>query len=164
MVLQEIIDKERPRSRGPFHDPVTSPFDRIIVGDAFRINPKFLAGYRITHVINCADPSLKVLNYYPDRYECIDAIDSEDINIFDTWYPKFKETLDRFLRSPNCINVYVHCHAGMNRSASLAAAYVVKTFRVPVDRCVERMVRQRPCVLTNRAFVQQLEDFAKKDE
>lgn len=164
MGLQDILDSQRQRSRGPFYDPVTSPFDRIIVGDAFRINEKFLQAFNITHIINCADPSMRNLNYKPDRYVCINAIDSEDVNIIETWYPAFKEALDTFLRSPYCLNVYVHCQAGMNRSASLAAAYVTKTFRVPIEQCIERMARQRPCVLTNRAFVKQLEEFAKKDD
>lgn len=164
MGLQQILDKQRPRSRGPFYDSVTSPFDRIIVGDAFRISERFFSAYKISHVINCADPSMKVLNYKSDRYACINAIDSEDVNIIETWYPLFKETLDRFLRSPYCLNVYVHCQAGMNRSACLAAAYVVKTFRVPVDQCIYRMARQRPCILTNKEFVKQLEEFAKKDD
>ena len=58
--------------------------------------------------------------------------------------------------------MYVHCQAGMNRSAALAAGYIVRKFGVPVEKVVQTMASQRPCVLTNRAFQKQLFEFAKK--
>lgn len=160
MDLNLIISNERTRSRGWEYDPITIPFPRIILGDAFRLNEDFAKTYRITHVVNCASPAFKKLDLPSERYECIDAIDSYTVNIFD-WYPKFKETMDRFLRDPKCLNVYVHCQAGINRSAFLTIAYIVKTFRVPLDRCIEKLVRQRPCALSNDVFLKQLVDFCK---
>jgi hypothetical protein len=161
MSLEEIISRERPRSRGPYYDPNANPFPRIIVGDYSRLTKDFVNVFRITHIINCAGPELNRKDLVRSgNIECINSIDSETVNIFD-WYPKFKETIDRYLRDPSCINVYVHCQAGMNRSAFLTAAYIIKTFRVPIDRCIEKMVRQRPCVFGNSTFLKQLVEFCK---
>ena len=161
MELAEIISRERVRSRGPYHDPNATPFSRIIIGDYVRLTKDFVNVFRITHIINCAGPEINRKDLVPVKnFECMDAIDSETVNIFD-WYPKFKEAMDRFLRDPFCVNVYVHCLAGMNRSAFLTAAYIVKTFRVPIDRCIEKMVRQRPCMFANPTFLKQLVEFCK---
>lgn len=162
--LEEILSRERPRSRGPFQDPNATPFSRIIVGDFFRLNDTFIDVFRITHVINCAGPKFNRVLVPIGNFVTIDAIDSVSVQLFDTWYPKFKEAMDRFLRDPTCKNIYVHCQAGMNRSVFLTVAYIVKTFGVPLDRCVEKTVRQRPCVMTNPAFLNQLKDFVKKSE
>ena len=153
--INEILYRERCRTRGPYYDPVAMPFHRIVIGDSNRLNEEFVRTFRITHIINCAGPELDKKIVKPQNYECIDAVDSLSVNILD-WYPKFKEALDRFLRDPTCLNVYVHCQAGMNRSVALTVAYIVRVFRVPLEKCVEKIVRQRPCVLTNSAFVEQL--------
>lgn len=161
MELAEIISRERVRSRGPYHDPNANPFSRIIVGDYQRLNKEFVDVFRITHIINCAGPEFNKTHLVNSKnFECIDSIDSDTVNIFD-WYSKFKEAMDRFLRDPFCTNVYVHCQAGMNRSAFLTAAYIIKTFRVPIDKCIDKMVKQRPCVFANSSFLKQLVEFCK---
>jgi protein-tyrosine phosphatase len=48
----------------------------------------------------------------------------------------------------------------MNRSATLAAAYVVKRFGVPLSNVIENMGKQRPCIMTNPSFQRQLAEFA----
>jgi protein-tyrosine phosphatase len=78
------------------------------------------------------------------------------------YYPTFEKVMDMFLREPTCMCVYVHCVAGMNRSATLLAAYLHKRFGIPMEKVVEVMAKQRPCVLTNPSFVEQLEEFARK--
>uniref|UniRef100_A0A6C0I776 Protein-serine/threonine phosphatase n=1 Tax=viral metagenome TaxID=1070528 RepID=A0A6C0I776_9ZZZZ len=157
------LHMRRRRSRGFIHDPVANPFPRIWVGNGSRLTPDFMKAFSITHIINCADdgacPS-HVKTSVP--YTCLEAIDSVQVHIFNTWYAKFKETMDAYLQDPLCRGVYVHCQAGMNRSAFLAAAYVIKTFRIPFAECIVRMVSQRPCVMTNPAFQAQLIDFVKR--
>jgi hypothetical protein len=160
--IGEILSKYRSRTRGPFADPITTPFSRIIVGDGQRLTYDYMASFGISHVLNCADESACRIELPPDRYTCINAIDSSDVHIYDRWYAEFKETMDKYLRNPECKNVYVHCQAGMNRSAALAAGYIVRKFGVPVEKVVQTMASQRPCVLTNEAFQKQLFDFAKK--
>jgi predicted protein tyrosine phosphatase len=134
---------------------------RILVGPGEILTPKFAQENRVTHVINCAQDIFcpmwwKVSN--PKRYVFLDAIDSEQHNILD-WYPKFEETLQGFLRESLNGVVYVHCHAGMNRSASLALAYVCSKYSLPLPSVVSAVRRQRPCILQNPVFMTQVKQF-----
>ena len=160
--IRQILLKYRLRSMGPFSDPVTVPFSRIIVGDGPRLTHAYMEKHNITHVLNCADKSACKLILPQDRYICLNAIDSINVNIYDGWYDEFKEAMDRYLRNPECKNVYVHCQAGINRSVALTAGYIVRKFGVPLEKLITTMVQQRPCILTNEAFQFQLIEFAKK--
>jgi hypothetical protein len=114
----------------------------------------------ITHVINCASDDA-CPEWFPDRrpekYVCLDAIDSVYANILD-WYPRFESTLRTFLREGTGV-VYVHCHAGMNRSGSLALAYVCKNFHLPLNEVVTATQRQRPVLFQNTVFMNQVKEF-----
>jgi protein-tyrosine phosphatase len=75
-----------------------------------------------------------------------------------TWFPKFEDTMKRFLREGNG-TVYVHCQAGINRSASLALLYVLKNFDVDPQALIHSVRKQRPCMFTNPTFRRQIEEF-----
>ena len=135
---------------------------RILVGPGEMLTPRFVRDNRITHVINCAQdifcPDWWKLRY-PDKYVVLNAIDSHQHNILD-WYPPFEYHLRKFLRDgPLDGVVYVHCQAGMNRSASLALAYVCKNYDLPFDPVVAAVRRQRPCILQNPVFIRQVKEF-----
>ena len=135
---------------------------RILVGPGEILTPTFVARNRITHVINCAQDDFCPAWWRRTRkhnYAVMNAIDSPHHNILD-WYPYFELTLRRFLREGALDGVvYVHCHAGMNRSASLALAYVCKNYSLPFDPVVTAVRRQRPCILQNTVFTTQVKDF-----
>jgi hypothetical protein len=96
-------------------------------------------------------------NRHPEKYLCLYATDSLTTNILD-WYPTFEETLRKFLRHGTGV-VYVHCQAGMNRSGSLALAYVCKNFCLPLDEVVTATRRQRPVLFQNPVFMKQVKEF-----
>lgn len=133
---------------------------RILVGPGAFLTREFIHSNRITHVINCAMPYDSPIWFriaFPKHYECIEAIDSVHHNILD-WYPKFEETMLRFLREGTGI-VYVHCQAGMNRSGSLALTYVCKQFHLDIDEMIVAVRRQRPILLQNSIFMNQVREF-----
>ena len=135
-------------------------YPRILVGAGDMLTPAFVEKYRITHVINCAhnDDSPNWWRIaYPDRYIVLNAVDAVTVNILD-WYPMFEETLHRFLREGSGC-VYVHCQAGMNRSASLALAYSCVCLGMDFHTLVNGVRRQRPCVLKNPVFMDQVLKF-----
>jgi hypothetical protein len=135
-------------------------YPRILVGAGAFLTQRFAAEMNITHVINCADDGACpewFSDRYPERYLCLDAIDSPYVTILD-WYPKFEAKLREFLRSGSGV-VYVHCQAGMNRSGSLALAYVCKNFHLPLDEVVVATQRQRPVLFQNRVFMNQVKEF-----
>lgn len=135
---------------------------RILVGPGEFLTPRFARTHRITHVVNCAQDIFCPdwwKRTYPDKYVALNAIDSVDANILD-WYPAFEAILRTFLRDgPLDGVIYVHCHAGMNRSASLALAYVCSHYCLMFDRVVAAVRLQRPCCLQNPIFMNQVRTF-----
>lgn len=133
---------------------------RILVGPGLFLTMSFVKQYGITHVINCAfegDTMKWWREFYPERYKCLNAIDSPNVNILQ-WYPEFERTMHAFLRQGTGV-VYVHCQAGMNRSGSLALAYTAKNMGMDVDGLVASVRRQRPCILQNAVFMNQVKEF-----
>ncbi len=120
----------------------------------------FAYKHNITHVVNCAtdqDSPLWFKTKFPDKYVCLNAIDSVQANILD-WYPAFEAWMQRFLREGSG-TVYVHCQAGMNRSGSLALAYVCKNFGLDLNNVVQATRMQRPILFQNRVFMDQVKQF-----
>jgi len=133
---------------------------RILVGPGAALTPRFVATYKITHVINCAfdedSPGWFRLAYL-DRYACMEAQDTPLHNIL-SWYPLFEAYMKRFLRESHGV-VYVHCQAGMNRSAFLALAYVSKHFSMNPEDMIPILKRQRPCMFQNVVYRNQVKEF-----
>lgn len=150
----------RRNTRGYEKDPFASVYPRIWIGAACQFTPKVAETYQFTHVINCAEPHHAPKFISSDRVVSLSAIDHSDANILH-WYPRFESVLDRFLRDPECRNVYVHCECGINRSAFLVLAYVVDHFGMPFHETAKALIEQRPCALTNPSFWRQVEAFAK---
>ena len=143
-----------------FRCPAAWFYPRILVGPGAFLTQRFVAEQNITHVINCASDDACpewFSDRYSERYVCLDAIDNVYVNIID-WYPKFETKLREFLRAGSGV-VYVHCHAGMNRSGSLALAYVCKNFHLPLEEVVTATRRQRPVLFQNPVFMNQVKEF-----
>ena len=134
---------------------------RILVGPGAILTPRFVRDRGISHVINCAFPG-DCPDWYqrihPDRYVCLYALDSPNHNILD-WYPVFEATMHAFLRAPPGGVVYVHCQAGMNRSAFLALTYVCTRFFLDGEGTLEAVKRQRPCMFQNQVYMGQVLSF-----
>jgi len=155
----------RYNSKGYQRDPPALFHPNILVGAGEMLTPKFSQDWGITHVINCAEeqdsPSwFKLTN--PDKYYCINAVDSLDVNIL-SWYQEFKAVMKQFLQDPTSMKVFVHCQCGINRSAFLAMMYVCEVFKYPLERTEFSVIRQRPCCLTNSSFRQQVFYALSKD-
>jgi hypothetical protein len=135
-------------------------YTRILVGPGSFLTPYFVEKHGITHVINCAHDDFSPVWWrtrFPDRYKLIEAVDNLTVNILD-WYPEFETTLQRYLREGDGV-VYVHCQAGINRSAFLTLAYTVKNLGVDMDELIVSVSRQRPCILKNPVFMNQVREF-----
>jgi len=141
-------------------DPPAFFHSRILVGPGAFLTPNFVKKYDITHVINCAfdeDSPPWWRNDNPTKYKVLNAIDSAKVNILD-WYTEFESTMKEFLREGTGV-VFVHCQAGMNRSGSLALAYTAKNMSMDLDLLVSSVKRQRPCILQNPVFMNQVKEF-----
>ncbi len=119
----------------------------------------FVKQHGISHVINCAwdeDCPEWWRTFFPDKYAVLNAIDSPHVTITD-WYPAFEATLHEFLRSGTGV-VYVHCQAGINRSGFLALLYAVKNLGMELTSLVASVRHQRPCILQNSVFMDQVKE------
>jgi hypothetical protein len=134
-------------------------YPRILLGAGNQLTPLFAVKYRITHVVNCAfadDCPEWWRARHPSRYAELHAIDSPAVRILD-WYPEFENWMKFFLQSSNG-TVYVHCKAGINRSAFLVMAFVCKNSGIDFKTLLNSVRRQRPIVCQNSAFMKQVED------
>jgi hypothetical protein len=154
----EIRRSLRYSSRGYLVDPPALFHPYILVGAGEMLTPAFVKKYEITHVINCAEetdsPSwFKEKN--PDKYYCINAVDSLHANIL-KWYPEFKAILKHYLQDPTSRKIFIHCQCGINRSAFLALMYVCDVFKFPFAGTELSVLKQRPCMMSNTSFRQQV--------
>lgn len=58
--------------------------------------------------------------------------------------------------------VFVHCHAGISRSATICIAYIMKTMQWDLSRAYEFVKQKRPRISPNLHFMGQLLEFQKQ--
>jgi len=162
---RSILASLRYHSKGYRDDPPALIHPNILVGAGEMLTPAFVKKHEITHVINCAqevDSPSWFKERYPEKYYCVDAIDSHHVNIL-KWYPNFKAILKIFLQATDSKKIFVHCQCGINRSIFLALMYVCQEFKFPFEKTEFAVLRQRPCAMTNIKFRQQVFDALSKD-
>jgi protein-tyrosine phosphatase len=74
------------------------------------------------------------------------------------------ESLVRGVEFLRCIRqerrtAYIHCKAGRQRSANLAACYLIDTYGVTPDEAARRIQSIRPCTIFGQREIQRLHDF-----
>jgi hypothetical protein len=155
----------RHSTRGWMLDPPARIHVSVIIGAGFMVTPTFIKKNNITHVINCAqdiDSPEWFRTHNPDKYACINAYDSKDVNITD-WYPKFEYWMNKFLKDESSKVVFVHCQCGINRSAFLTLLYCVKNFGYEYESTAKSILAQRSCALANVVFQDQLINYIKSN-
>lgn len=140
--------------------------DRIWLGSMWDANDvDWLRSTGITHVINCAQTN--------DRFErvtaraagirgaiVLDADDAPDYPILCLHSKAVKVYMNQVLKEPDT-KVLIHCMAGVNRSAALVLAYMSDHEDPEVRRSkflhiYEHVLKQRPIILINDSFYEQL--------
>ena len=56
--------------------------------------------------------------------------------------------------------VFIHCHAGISRSTTLACAYIMNLFRCNDVKAIYWVRDKRPCTNMNSGFLRQLKQYA----
>lgn len=84
--------------------------------------------------------------------------DTDSTNILEHFVPT-ADFIDAALRKGQ--NVLVHCQAGVSRSTTLLAAYLMRNHGLNVEQAVERIRSVRPQVEPSEFFMMQLELFER---
>lgn len=109
-----------------------------------------LRKHKITHIISVG---VQVCQCSEVIYSFIEALD----------LPEF-DMRQVFQQSAQLINdirdsggsVFVHCNAGVSRSAAIIIAYLMEKEKLPYLQAVELLKQARPCVKPNDGFIRQL--------
>lgn len=84
------------------------------------------------------------------------SYDEETFPILDTHFPTLLRYIQEALRDPQAA-VYIHCYAGINRSATLAIAYACHLTGRPAADLIEEVRRGTGrLVVANEGFQRQL--------
>ncbi|KAK4309430.1 hypothetical protein Pmani_018927 [Petrolisthes manimaculis] len=116
---------------------------------------KILTDNKVTHIINVA---AGVINFFEDDfiYKTFEAYDKPThrlINIFD----ECCEIIHTTISSGGC--VLVHCIAGISRSTTIIAAYLIKHHNMNPNEAVTFIKEKRPFVNPNSGFIHQLHEY-----
>ena len=122
-------------------------------------NKSVLKTNKITHVVCCidvSDPSrfpndFKYLNVKAD-----DRVDQDMIQYFD----QTNKFIDECLKNGG--SVYVHCGAGISRSATVVCAYLISALKMSTKQAVSLCQQARPFIKPNEGFMAQLKIFEKQ--
>ena len=131
---------------------------RILFGPGIFLDEAFVKQHNITHVVNCAfveDCPAWFRKRYPNQYVTLGAPDDINANILE-WYPAFEAAIQRFLKSSDCQNIYIHCQCGINRSGFLSVLFACKKLGYEYNEVIKSVLSQRPCALTNPTYKQQV--------
>lgn len=86
-------------------------------------------------------------------YHYFNALDLPEFNLLEVFDACF-ELIDRIINSGG--SVYVHCNAGVSRSASVVIAYLMKTENLSYNQAYQYLKTVRPSVNPNPGFRNQL--------
>ena len=101
------------------------------------------------------DPSIVYSS--PESRKVFYARDDDNTDIM-ALFPQVRDYLDECIKTGK--PTLIHCHAGINRSATLATAYYCyKTGKTLLD-AIAHMVSLRPIILRNESFLAQLTIWA----
>ena len=109
-------------------------------------DPYFFSKYQIKAVVNVTKDIPNAFAKHGVIYLRIpvdDSLKREDINKMTMYLPKAME----FLRQQHLIrgkNVLVHCHAGIQRSATVTVAYLHAFYKKTIPEAIHQVISRRP--------------------
>jgi hypothetical protein len=128
-------------------------------------NLTFIKDNNIRVIINCSKdiPFYMPQDICPYQYRIPVNDDLQDISIY-TMYkylPKIVSIIHKHISMGE--NIYIHCHAGMQRSACVVAAYLIHHHKFTVDDAIEYVKNKRSISFFPIAnFKKSLEQYEKK--
>lgn len=115
-------------------------------------NKHLLDAHKITHIVSCIGTQ-----YFADiKYHVINLEDSPDANIYQYLYDAVEFVDDAIAQKGN---VFVHCYAGISRSASIVLAYIMAIKKYKLADALTALQDARSICQPNSGFMFQLKCF-----
>ncbi|XP_060904633.1 dual specificity protein phosphatase 1 [Labrus mixtus] len=160
------LSSSHPGSADPSCSPCNTPlYDQggpveilpfLYLGSAYHASRKdMLEMLGITALINV---SANCPNHFEDSflYKSIPVEDNHKADI-SSWFNEAIEFIDSVRNKGG--RVFVHCQAGISRSATICLAYLMRTNRVKLDEAFEFVKQRRSIISPNFSFMGQLLQF-----
>ncbi len=127
----------------------------VFLGDCIAAyNKNKLSTLGITHVLNTAtelDTPFEGIKYMHLKLR-----DSPSENIY-IHFENCHRFIDQALETKG--KILIHCYAGISRSATVVASYLIKKFKMTVEQTLSFMKNIRNVVRPNLGFIEQLKTF-----
>jgi protein-tyrosine phosphatase len=92
------------------------------------------------------------------QYKIIEVTDEDSSHLL----PHFDECVDFIQRAiADGGNILVHCLAGVSRSATIVAAYLMKVDGLGLDEALQHIRKRRPLINPNPGFISQLRQYGE---
>lgn len=120
-------------------------------------NKKFLESKNIKHIISISDAENDIPQYpfIKTHYFYFKDTPQYDSTIF---YNTAFKIIDEAIQKGE--NVLVHCEAGISRSPTIVASYLIKKYHISTEQAIQMIQKVRPQV--NPRFRHQLKEYEKR--
>lgn len=120
---------------------------------------EFLQESRITHVVSVFEHYHRtpIMMKLQIQSLCIELCDTDDAPIYDS-FQKACAFIDEALQNGNAI--YVHCLAGISRSPTIVAAYLIQSHGMTVEEALNHICERRSIINPNNGFRKALSQWA----
>lgn len=128
-------------------------FEQIYLGSAKEASDEeWLNQHHITHIVNCAK---EVKVYFPGKYSYMNLLldDIPQQSLYGVLEKSFDYIRDAISRGGT---VFIHCFAGISRSASVLIYFIMKVKKVPYSVAYNYVKDKRSIVQPNQGFEIQL--------
>ncbi|XP_049778016.1 dual specificity protein phosphatase 19 [Schistocerca cancellata] len=112
-----------------------------------------LHNYGITHILSLG---VRAEQFDGFEYKFVEALDLPDTDIVSFLEPSF-EFLKKVKDSNGC--VFIHCNAGISRSATVVIAYLIKECGMTFTEAFAYLKERREAIRPNDGFIKQLKQY-----
>ncbi|KAG5519395.1 hypothetical protein PMAC_002022 [Pneumocystis sp. 'macacae'] len=131
-------------------------FQNLYIGRGFKQEIKEKK-HHITHIIKTVVFSY-VIDLSDYKVLSLDILDKEQENIIDHFEQCIKFIQDCFNADPRN-KILIFCQAGISRSATIAAAYLMQTLKISKEDAIALIKKTHPSAQPNSGFIEQLQLF-----
>ena len=165
--VNNILNNEFPGNSHLDNQPSCIIDNWLYVGDFEDANNiSILNKLGIHYVLNCAGDDTTYMDIhrvtYPSHFNVhsFNALDIYNYSIIDNHIQESIQFINECKQNGD--RILIHCMAGMNRSPTIAIAYMMSQLNMDLLTSIQLFVKQRPWILSNKSFKQQLILYAHK--